>query len=327
MNAAAAWILALVVVLLVGGVATAYIRTVLLQRDATAAGIVALSGMSWREFMRIVLEALASRRYARVVDRETPGSESDYVLARDGDHWLLSCKHGSAFVLGNSAVNELASNIRLQGAVGGLLVTQGRIADEARTPAKLQHIELLDGPTLWPEVRHLIPAAQLAEITAGAAQRARQRMLLAWLCALVAGVVVFIALPRADADADAGVPAAAASAGSSAAMDGGDAAPAAASQPAAAATEMDPTAGAPQPGIEDQRRQIADAISTLPMVDRAVWSTQSTLQVILIETSSDSVAAICPLMLRYPELASSRLLLTPPAGSTAPPRFRQCRSY
>ncbi|HST45674.1 MAG TPA: restriction endonuclease, partial [Luteimonas sp.] len=182
MNAAAAWILAVVVVLSVGGLATAYIRTVLLQRDATAAGIVALSGMSWREFMRIVLEALATRRYARVVDRDTPGSDSDYVLARDGDHWLLSCKHGGAFVLGNSAVNELASNIRLQGAAGGLLVTQGQIAAEARAPAKLQHIELLDGPTLWPEVRHLIPATQLAEITAGAAQRARQRTLLAWLC-------------------------------------------------------------------------------------------------------------------------------------------------
>ena len=326
MNAAAAWILSLVVTLLVGGAATAYIRTVLLRRDATAAGIVALSAMSWREFMRIVLEALATRGYARVVDRETPGSDSDYVLARDGDQFLLSCKHGGAFVLGNAAVNELASNIRLQGSAGGLLVTQGRIAEEARIPAKLQHIELLDGPTLWPEVRHLVPPAQLVQITAGAAQRARQRTLLAWLCALVAGVAVFVVLPRGAAveadDAGASVAASVSDAPAVAA----DAATTGEQAPAAV-TEMDPTAAAPELAIEDQRRQIADAISTLPMVDRAIWSTQSTLQVLLIETTSDSIASICPLMERYPALASSRILLTPPAGSTAPVRFRQCRSY
>ncbi|HST43603.1 MAG TPA: hypothetical protein VLK29_00080, partial [Luteimonas sp.] len=97
--------------------------------------------------------------------------------------------------------------------------------------------------------------------------------------------------------------------------------------PVPAPIEMDPTAGAPQPGIEDQRRQIADAISTLPMVDRAIWSTHSTLQVLLIETGSDPFTDICPLMLRYPELASSRVQLTPPPGSGAPPRFKQCRSY
>jgi restriction system protein len=63
------------------------------------------------------------------------------------------------------------------------------------------------------------------------------------------------------------------------------------------------------------------------MVDRAVWTTQSTLEVFLLETDSDAIPSICPLVERYPALASSRIQLTPPPGSQAPVRFRQCRVY
>lgn len=319
MNAVLVWIVSLVVVLAIGGVATLYIRGVMLHRDETAAGIVALSAMSWREFIHLVLEVLARRGYSRLVDRDTPSSDGEYTLARNRERWLLSCKHGSAFVLGHAAINELAGDINVQGAAGGFLVTQGRIGDEARGPARLQRIELLDGPTLWPEIRDLIPPGQLETIHAEAGQRARQRVLFAWLIALLAGIAAFVSLPRAPEvpNADAAV----------------------AKQPAAAPATP-PSANAPaQPGtdaaqampdaaeLDRQRKDVANAISTLPMVDRAVWTTQSTLEVLLLETDSDAIPSICPLVERYPALAASRIQLTPPPGSQAPVRFRQCRAY
>jgi hypothetical protein len=312
------WIISFIVILLVGGGAMVYIRRVLLRRDEAAAGIVALAAMSWREFVNLVLEALARRGYARVVDPDAPSNDGEYALACDGQRYLMSCKHGSTFVLGIPIVNELANDIRLRSAAGGLLVTQGHFAAEARKPAKLQRIELLDGATLWPEVRDIIAPERLAAIRAGAEQRARQRVLFAWLVALLAGIATFFLLPRSEAPA------------------APTTAPVAPQQPASPASAPETRdAGQAQQApeamdaatLEQQRKDVANAISTLPMVDRAAWSTQSTLEVLLLETESDAVAVICPLMERYPSLASSRVQLTPPQDSQAPIRFRQCRSY
>jgi restriction system protein len=318
-NAVLIWVVSLIVMLALGGAAAFYILGVLRRRDETAAGITALSAMSWREFIHLVLEVLARRGYSRLVDRDTPSSDGEYTLVRNRERWLLSCKHGSAFVLGNAAINELAGDINVQGAAGGFLVTQGRIGDEARGPARLQRIELLDGPTLWPEIRDLIPPAQLDTIHAEAGQRARQRILFAWLIALLTGIAVFVSLPRAPDTPEADAAAA-------------KQPPAVPATPALGKTPAQPGAEAPQAmpdaaELERQRKDVANAISTLPMVDRAVWTTQSTLEVFLLETDSDAIPSICPLVERYPALASSRIMLTPPQGSQVPVRFRQCRSY
>ena len=311
------WVIALAVAVLIGVAGTLYFRLVVMRRDETAAGLAALAAMSWREFIHLVLDALGRRGYARVFNREDPSGDNDYTLERDGRHWLLSCKHGSAFNLGGAQVAELANEIRLANAAGGILATQGRISAEARPAAAMQRIELLDGPTLWPELRELIDPRQRAVILADAATKARQRTLLSWLLALVAGIAVFLLLPAAPEPEPAAAPVAAGSA-----------------QPAGHADEPapEPWVAAPAPddgdSLEQQREDVADAVSTLPMVDRAVWSTQSTLQVYLLETqSSDPFSQICPLLLRHDALAPSRVQLTPPPGSDAPTRFRQCRSY
>src|SRR3546814_14889662 len=79
--------------------------------------------------------------------------------------------------------------------------------------------------------------------------------------------------------------------------------------------------------LEQQREDVADTVSTLPMVDRAVWSTQSTLQVFLLDGRGNAFDHIFPPVVRYDALASSRIQLTPPPGSEPPTRFRQCRTY
>ena len=143
--------------------------------------------------------------------------------------------------------------------------------------------------------------------------------LLSWLLALlalVAGVAVFTLVPRPEPSAlDEHLPTA-----GSAATKASEAA-----SSAAAPISAPPTDDAP--ALEKQREDVADAISTLPMVDRAVWSTQSTLQVFLLDGRGDAFDQICPLVIRYDALASSRIQLTPPPGSEVPTRFRQCRSY
>ena len=309
------WILALAIAVLIGVAGTLYFRLVVMRRDETEAGLAALAAMSWREFIHLVLDALGRRGYSRVLNHEAPSGDNDYTLERAGKHWLLSCKHGSAFVLSGAQVTELANEIRLANAAGGILATQGRISTEARPLAAMQHIELLDGATLWPELRALMDPQQRATILAGAAAKARQRTVLSWLLALVAGIAVFTLVPA---------PAPKAPAGPARAVD----APTATdktTRPAAAPI----AAPAPDdaPALEKQRSDVADAISTLPMVDRAVWSTQSTLQVYLLDSRGDAFKQICPLLVHYDAFASSRVQLTPPPGSDLPTRFKQCRSY
>lgn len=314
-------LIALAVAAIVAAAGTWYFRMMVMRRDELAAGITALADLSWRDFIHRVLEALARRGYARVFDRAAPVGDDDYTLERDGKHVLLSCKHGSAFVLGTADVTELAGAIRMANVSGGILATQGRIADEARPGAALQRIELLDGAALWPELRDLIVPTRLAEIVAGARQKARQRTLLSWLLALVVGVATFLLLSAGTAPAPdsvgAGTPPISAMAAGADSLDDATLAP------------LATTIAAPDDdaGLDAQRKEVANAISSLPMVDRATWSTASTLQVFLLDTDRDPVPTLCPLLVRYDALSASRVQLTPPPGSDAPTRFRQCRSY
>src|SRR3546814_19909456 len=121
-------------------------------RDETAAGLAALAAMSWREFIHLVLDALARRGYARVFNREDPSGDHDYTLERDGKHYLLSCKHGSAFVLGGQQVVELASELRLANPAGGRLAPHGHISAEPTPSAPIKRTEVLDGPPHCPEI-------------------------------------------------------------------------------------------------------------------------------------------------------------------------------
>lgn len=315
----------LAVVVLVGVAGTLYFRLVVMRRDETTAGIQALAAMSWREFIHLLLDALALRGYSRVFDRESPSGDDDYTLARDGRHWLLSCKHGSSFVLGYAAMAGLANDIRLANAAGGILATQGRIGAEVRKDAALQRIELLDGPALWPEMRGLIPPERLAVIVADAGRKARRRTLLSWVLALVAGLATWLLLPASDTPV---VPTPAAPAATAAPAPAPQPAPQEAPAPVAAPADALPIAAPPEPPpLEVQREEVADAISALPMVDRAVWATQSTIQVYLLDATTDAMPQICPLMERYDTLAASRVQLTPPPDSGLPVRFRQCRVY
>ena len=314
------FLLAVVVAVAIGAGATWYLRHVKLPREERAEGIAALADMRWREFIRLTLDVLACRGYARVNDPEAASDETDIPLERDGELWLLSSKHGASYVLGSGDIAEFANAMRMRGAKGGLLVTPGTFAPEARALAQPQRIELLDGVTLWPELRERLSPEQRAAIGAHARGNARQQSGFAWIAGIVVGAAVFFLMPNG---------------GDSSKSESASASPVTtAPKPAvpapapAAAIEVEPAPRDADPAqLDRDRKDVADAISSLPMVDRALWSSQSTLLVYLAGTGENAKSAICPLLERYPELGASRVQLQPPQDSTEQVRFFQCRAY
>ncbi|HSR64933.1 MAG TPA: restriction endonuclease [Xanthomonadaceae bacterium] len=315
------WLVPVALCLLLGFGASFYLQRVRLPHEETVAGITALAGMRWRDFIHLVLAAMNARGYERVFVPEA-GDESDYLLERDGQRWLLSSKHGTAYVLGSTTISEFAREIRMRGAAGGLLVTPGRFAPEAVALARTHRIDLLDGPALWPELRPLLPEAQRAEVTGPARAQLQRQLLVAWGVALLAGVVAFLSMDhgRPDTAATGAVPTPMAGA-----------APVAVAKPAApaVAATVAPAAAVPTDPeeLERRRKDVATGVSTLPGVDKALWSTQSTLLVYLSDELSDPMSSVCPLLERYDELAASRVQLQPPAGSKHVVRFLQCRAF
>lgn len=330
------WLIALVVTLLLGLAATFYLRKIRLPQQERAAGIASLTDLRWRAFVKIALEALAKRGYSVVGDA---GSDGDYLLARDGGKWLLSTRHGGSSRVDSHALAELAKDIRMRGANGGLVVSPGTFAPGIVRQAKLQNIELLDGPTLWSELRPLLAEGQYDTAAVPARIKTRQHTLLAWLGALIVGILLAwmlswmlgpadnasSATPQVMARKPPAIPAATTTASASAMpVTAGtqDATP-----NHAQAVDVD-TSPAPTDTAKliQRRRQVIQLISTLPQVDRAIWSTQSTLLVYLLDDKSDPVPELCQILEHFEELRTSRLQLQPPHGSSKLVRFLQCRN-
>ena len=314
-------LIALVVFVLAGIAGTALLRKLPADSNDLTQGLTHLAGLRWREFTKLVLQAMQARGYEIVRDDDGPADGlptdgGDILLRQGSQRTLLSCKYGNASVVGAQPILGLGKSAELRGAHSAIVVTPGRFDEEARRVAKHQHVELIDGTTLWPEVKPFIAHDPGHERGTPAGKR---NIAIAWLGALALGAVACMlaqgmqAAPSQEASATAATPAVMAQ----------PAAPAAATPPVAS-TEAAPTDPAT---LERRRVETAKAISTLAGVDRAVWSTQSTLLVYLAAEDADPSAALCPLLERHVELAASRVQLQPPAGSEKPVRFKQCRSY
>lgn len=306
--------------LLIGGLASAWLLGVRLRREQQATGILALAGMHWREFQRLVFDVMRRRGYRQADNAENSEDDGLIELEHQGGRWLLSTKHGAAYVLGPAAISEFASHLQLRGAAGGWMTTLGNVAPDIQSLARVQKIELLDGPILWTEIEPLLDPAQRDEIMGAVRSRATRHLLLAWALAALAGIALFLLAgresPAPEDPVAAPQPAAAAP----------TAAPAHATATPAPATATDLTPVPEDPAaLAARRRKVVEAIATLPWVDRALWSTQSTLVVHLAgEPDRD---ALCALLDPYLELRASRLQLQPPRDSDRPVRFIQCRAY
>ncbi len=307
--------LSILVFLLAGALASAWLLGVRLRRERRETGLRALSGMHWREFQRLVVEAYRRRGYERVPGSEAGDHEGLVELRHEDRNWLLSTKHGAGYVLGLPAIHEFASVLRLRGAAGGWMTTLGGLTPDTVSQARLHGIELLDGAGVWDAIEPVLEPAARDAITGDARRRVVRELAFAWAFAAVAGIAVFVLVRREAAAPSA--PAAATTQATPAAPQ-----PAAAPSPPQAETVPDDPAA-----LQRRRRGLADAIATLPWVDRAFWSTQSTLVVHLAGEGDADKDALCALVEPYAELRASRVQLQPPQGSEQPVRFFQCRSY
>ena len=293
-------------------------------RDASQLG-----QLRWREFAKLVLQVMQSRGYRPVVEAGMPADGiptdgGDILLQRSGERTLLSCKYGSASIVGAQPLLGLSQSATLRGATKVIVVTPGRFDNEAERLAQQQDIELIDGEDLWPEVRPYVARPTESAAPAEPAEPVAQSnkpIAIAWGGAAVAAAITWMIVQGLGV--------------------GTEQATEASPSPAAQVAQADQTAATPpadpaapvnvvptDPAELDQRRaDAAAAISTLFGVDRAIWSTQSTLLVHLAAEEADPSSELCPLLERYPELAASRIQMQPPAGSARPVRFKQCRSY
>lgn len=320
-------LIALFVFALSGLGLTAWLRRGQMARPAETSdtrSAAELSTLRWREFAKLVLQALQARGYRPAAEEGLPADGiptdgSDIVLERNGSRTLLSCKYGSASVVGVQALMGLAQSATLRGAQDVIVVTPGRFDEEATRIARQQNIELIDGQSLWPEVRPYVAAPTSPGASPrAAASPAQRRTALAWGAAAVIGLLAWMlaqGMQSTAVDDDALPPL-----------------PTRATHPtvpgSAGESKTDSTPVPTDPAaLEQRRREAAGAISTVFGVDRALWSTQSTLLVYLSSEDADPTTDLCPLLERYPELAASRVQLQPPAGSQKPVRFKQCRTY
>ena len=305
-------LIALLVAVALGGAATAYLWKVHRHRLETAAGIKVVAGMRWREFSGLVVHALRERGFETDAQDNAAhrGQQADLVLRRDGQTWLLVCKQGVDYRITPAAVAEFSKAMRLNDAAGGLIATPGLVDADARQHAG--SIELIDGIALWPMLKPLLPDSVRHSIATESHALSVRYVLLGWLAALVLGVGIAWMLPtRVNQSGPAG-------------------SVVASGKPIAGTTAAaNPVALASAPlSEEEQREQVRRAVSDLPGIDRALWSTRSTLLISLDDDSgADHLRSICAVVERYDALRASRLQLQPPPGSQRSVRFLQCRAF
>ncbi len=311
------WLPGLAVALLLGVAASAYFWLVRRRRDEQIAGLQTLSAMRWREFAHLILDAMARRglTVAHPAAAESQDPKTSFLLHQGDQSWMLFCKHGSAYRIGSSTVEELATHVRLGGASGGILVTDGIVQKSGRESALQQRMELLDGGRLWHEVRPIMRADDLEHIHAGARARALRHTAIAWLASVTAGLLVIVSLAQVDQEP---VPAT---------LPNASASPVA--TPADAGTVQEPASGLAEPSEEELERLRAEALKGVKQVAgiaRASWLTKQTLSVDLLEPEQAVWPRICQQLELYPLISNTRIQLNPPLDSSDPVRWRQCKT-
>ena len=327
-----AWLFGSVITLLVGAVTTAYLWLIRRRDDETAAGLLALAGMRWRDFSRLILEAMELRGLGRIptANEDTQEHGSSFLLSGQGKQLLLACKHGSAYRIGSAAVDEFASEIRLRGVQGGILVTEGVLDKGGVEKAGRYNIEVIDGPLLWPTVKPMVEGNLQRRIVGNASSRARRHIGIAWLGAFTLGLASALAFPGRQTPDSAPAPVSQAPLPSAPTPQPSNPVaahiPATATEPtpATAAPAANATEAATEADTEKHRGEISRKLSKTPGITRGVWISRSTLAVDRIVPEEDAWPLVCDQLKAYPDLEFTRVQMNPPQGSTDQVRWRQC---
>jgi restriction system protein len=116
------------------------------------------ASMSWSDFERLIGEGFRRRGYA-VTGFGGPGPAGgvDLGLMKNGERFLVQCKHWRKRQVGVTVVRELKGVIAAHGAHGGFLVTGGEFTKEAREFADSCKVRLIDGASLDELIGLILP--------------------------------------------------------------------------------------------------------------------------------------------------------------------------
>jgi len=116
---------------------------------AAAEPVHGVANLSWREFERLIGELFRKRGFSvRENDGAGPDGGVDIELRRDGELFLIQCKHWRARKVPVATVRELYGAMTARQAAGGFVVTSGEFTSAAASFAHGRNIELLDGTSL-----------------------------------------------------------------------------------------------------------------------------------------------------------------------------------
>ena len=109
----------------------------------------AIDGLNWRQFEQLVGEAFRRQGYSITeTGGNGPDGGVDLVLRKDGEKYLVQCKHWRSLKVGVAVIREFFGAMAVEGAAGGFVVTSGRFTREAWDFASGRNIQLVDGAVL-----------------------------------------------------------------------------------------------------------------------------------------------------------------------------------
>ena len=297
------------------------------RRHAERIGIEALSARHWRDALGLLVDALGTQGLNAQAD--LAGSHGaplgERVLRRGGGTALLIYKHGTTYRIASAALLDAEKRRQEAGIDEVILATLGTVDDDARAQAARMRITCIDGKDMWALVGNRLDGATLAAIEAEAENLIDNPRRLSTIGAAVLGIgiVFWTSDPTALLDLR-GDPAAGAIATTAPA-----AAPPTVHAPPTLSTAMGAAIASPiiEPSAAtdpDDLASLANALKGLPGIDRASWSSASTV-VLTVNRRATLDAAheqICALATQHPKLREVRLQLE--ANDGADVRWRRC---
>ena len=105
-----------------------------------------VNDLSWQAFELLVGEALRRQGFSIEENGGSgPDGGVDLIARKQGEKYLVQCKHWRALQVGVPVVRELYGAMAAEGAVGGFVVTSGRFSEAAKEFANGRNLTLVDG--------------------------------------------------------------------------------------------------------------------------------------------------------------------------------------
>lgn len=296
------------------------------RAHAQRIGIEALDARRWRDALDLLVKALARDGYTQAAELTGPSGMplAERHLSRGNSRVLLIYKHGTSYHIGASALLDAERRRQHAEQDEVIIATLGSLDRDAVAQAARMRITCLDGPALWSMVRESLDDGARDAIAAEAEAMVERPRRLATVGASVLGLAIVVW----GGDLNEWTPASSAESATTASAPPARAAAPAPMVPAPLAASG--TASSAPPGQAstasdaERRGDVAKAVTALPEVERASWSSASTMVVALRPRIGIDlgVEKTCSLTSEYPVLRDVRLQMEASGGAEV--RWRRC---